>query len=89
MTPHQVIEIRQLQPMVLRWVFGAAHVMAAVLLLSAAMAFGAALLAALKDPSVWAVLPRGDVLSIKPLERTAAMEQGIRAVLYGGQGAAQ
>ncbi len=87
MTPHQVIEVRQLQPMVLRWVLATAQVMAAVLLLSATTAFAAALVAAFKEPGVWAVLPRGDVLSIRPMERTASMEQGIRTALQGGQGA--
>jgi hypothetical protein len=89
MTPHQIIEIRQLQPMVLRWCLGAAQAMAAVLMVAAGVAFGAATLAALKAPSVWAVLPRGDVLSITPIEPNKSMEPGIRGALQGPQGVAR
>jgi hypothetical protein len=88
LSPSQIIEIRELQPMVLRWTFSAAQAMAVVLLVSSAGAFAASLWAALKEPTVWAVLPRGDVLSITPLQPTAAMEQGMRAAV-GSQGAAR
>lgn len=86
MSPSKIIEIREVQPMVLRWVYGAAQAMAVVLLVSSAGAFTASLWVALKEPSVWAVLPRGDVLSITPMQPTAAMEKGIQAAV-SSQGA--
>jgi hypothetical protein len=79
MTPSQVIEIRQLQPLVLRWLYRAAFGLVALLLAASVVALSASVWAALKEPAVWAVLPRGDVLSITPVRPNAAMEQQMRA----------
>lgn len=86
MTPSQVIEIRESQPIVLRWVLTSAQWMAAVLLAASVTAFAGSLWAAMKRPAVWAVLPRGDVVSITPLTLTPALEQGVQAALRGSQG---